>query len=72
MCCTTRRREKLAALIPFTILVITLCGLINSLVYVLFLSVLLSLPHASFHDIPEIDALDALELEGLNVGAPGV
>ena len=49
-------------------LVIALCGLINSLFYVVFLTVMLAMPHASFHDIPEIDALDALELEGLNSG----
>jgi len=67
-----RRREKLFALAPFSILVVTLCGLINSLVYVLFLTVLLSLPHASFHEVVELDALDTLELEGLTAGVPNV
>ena len=64
-----RRREKLVALAPFSILVVTMCGLINSLVYVVFLTVLLALPHASFHEAPEMDALDALELEGLQASA---
>ena len=30
---------------------VTLCGLINSLVYMVFLTVLLALPHASFHEV---------------------
>lgn len=63
-----RRREKLFALAPFSILVVTLCGLINSIVYCIFLTVFLALPHASFHTVPELDALDALELEGLQSG----
>ena len=62
------RKEKLFALAPFSILVVTLCGLINSLIYVLVLSTFLSLPHASFHEVAELDALDALELEGLQAG----
>ena len=101
-----RRREKLFALAPFSILVVTLCGLINSIVWCVLLTVLLALPHASFHEVTphpddensrpahraphslpsagqhlltlscapaqvvEMDALDALELEGLK-GAPG-
>jgi len=67
-----RRREKLIVLIPFSILVVTLCGLINSLIYVLVLASLLIGPHASFHEAAELDALDALELEGLQSGIPGV
>jgi hypothetical protein len=65
-----RRREKLLALGPFSLLVVVICGLINSLVWVLFLTVLLSLPHASFHEVVELDALDALELESLQTGVP--
>ena len=67
-----RRREKLFALIPFTILVVTLCGLINSVVYVLFMTGFLAVPHASFHEVVELDALDALELEGLQPGVAAV
>ena len=67
-----RRREKLIALVPFTILVVALCGLINSLIYVIFLSSLCSLPHASFHEVTELDALDVLELEGLKSAVPNV
>jgi len=67
-----RRREKLFALAPFSILVVTLCGLINSLIYVIFLTVFLALPHASFHEVAELDALDTLELEGLQSGMPSV
>ena len=65
-----RRREKLLALAPFSILVVVLCGLINSFIYVIFLTVLLSLPHASCHEVVEMDALDALELEGLQSAIP--
>ena len=53
---------------PFSILTVTLCGLINSLVYVVVVTVFLALPHASFHEVVELDALDALELEGLQPG----
>ena len=63
-----KRREKLLVLVPFSILVVTLTGMINSLVYVVLLSTLVSLPHASFHGPAEFDELDALELEGLNPG----
>lgn len=65
-----RRREKLFALAPFSVIVVTLCGLINSLVYVLVLTCMIALPHASFHEVAELDALDALELEGLQAGVP--
>ena len=43
-------------LIPFSILVVTLCGLINSLVYVLVLASLLIGPHASFHEAAEVSS----------------
>jgi len=66
-----RRREKLIALLPFSLLVVTLCGLITSLVWVCFLSAVLALPHASFHEVVEMDALDALELEALAAPVPG-
>lgn len=46
-----RRREKLIALLPFSLLVVTLCGLITSLVWVCFLSSIIALPHASFHEV---------------------
>ena len=67
-----RRREKMLALAPFSLLVVLLCGLINSIIYVVLVSVLLSLPHASFHEVVEMDALDALELEGLKTDVPVV
>jgi hypothetical protein len=60
-----KRRERLLVLVPFSILVVTLTGMINSLLYVVVLSSLVSLPHASFHTPAEFDELDALELEGL-------
>jgi hypothetical protein len=66
-----RRREKLLVLVPFSILVVTLSGMINSLVYVVILSTLIALPHASFHEPHELDALDQLELEGLKSGMVG-
>lgn len=65
-----RRREKLLALAPFSILVVTLCGLINSLLYVLVVTLFIAVPHASFHEVVELDALDALELEGLQSAIP--
>ena len=64
-----KRREQLLVLVPFSILVVTITGMINSLLYVVVLASLVSLPHASFHAPAEFDELDALELEGL---APGV
>jgi len=63
-----RRREKLLVLVPFSLLVVALCGMINSIIYVGFLTGFLALPHASFHEPAEFDALDALELEGLQEG----
>ena len=69
-----RRREKLLVLVPFTLLVVTLTGMVNSLVYVGFCTACLSLPHASFHDNQPLDALDEFELEGLkgaDFDAPG-
>ena len=60
-----KRRERLLVLVPFSILVVTLTGMINSLLYVIVLSSLVSLPHAAFHTPAEFDELDALELEGL-------
>ncbi len=65
-----RSRQKLMALAPFTLLVVVLTGMINSLIWVLVLTFVLALPHASFHEVPEMDALDALELEGLQSGVP--
>ena len=65
-----RRREKLIVLIPFSILVVTLTGMINSVLWVLVLSSFVALPHASFHELHELDALDRLELEGLKSGVP--
>ena len=63
-----KRRERLLVLVPFSILVVTLTGMINSLLYVVVLSSLVSLPHAAFHTPAEFDELDALELEGLASG----
>lgn len=67
-----RSRQKLMALAPFSLLVVVFTGMINSFIWVFIVTVLLALPHASFHDVPELDALDALELEGLNSGVPSV
>jgi hypothetical protein len=114
---------QLLALAPFSILVVTLCGLINSLLYVLVVTLFIAVPHAStlppppppppprhqpplppcprillaapfrahpldlvslirppaplprplfagFHEVVELDALDALELEGLQSAIP--
>uniref|UniRef100_A0A7S0JAL5 PRA1 family protein n=1 Tax=Calcidiscus leptoporus TaxID=127549 RepID=A0A7S0JAL5_9EUKA len=58
-----RRREKLVVLVPFTVLVVTVTGMVNSLLYVLCCTSLVSVPHASFHESQPIDALDPL-LEG--------
>jgi len=60
-----RRREKFVLLIPFSLLVVLVTGLINSLFSVLMFSALIAVPHASFHECGELDALDALELQGL-------
>jgi len=58
-----KRREKLLVLVPFSILVVTLTGMINSLLYVVVLSSIVSGPHAALHIPAEFDELDALELE---------
>ena len=34
------------------------------------MQVFLALPHASFHEVSELDALDALELQGLAAPDP--
>lgn len=65
-----RSRQKLMALAPFTLIIVVFTGMINSLIWVLILTVILALPHASFHEAPEMDALDALELEGLQATVP--
>ena len=41
-----RRREKLIVLVPFSLLVVALCGMINSLTWVIFVTGTLSLPCA--------------------------
>lgn len=64
-----RRKEKFLVLGPFSLLVVALCGMINSIIYAVFLAGFISLPHASFHEPAELDALDALELDGLQDGA---
>lgn len=43
-------------------------GALSSLVWVFFLSSLVSLPHAVTHEKPELDPLDQLELEGARLG----
>jgi len=45
-------------------------GALSSLVWVLFISSLVALPHAVTHEKPELDALDQLELEGAHLGEP--
>ena len=67
-----RRREKLLALVPFSLIVVLLCGLVNSLISVCFFTAVLCVPHASFHEVTEFDALDRLELEGLQSGVPSI
>ena len=52
-----RSRQKLMALAPFSLLVVVFTGMINSFIWVFIVTVLLALPHASFHDVPEMDAL---------------
>lgn len=67
-----KRREKLVALVPVSLLVVTLTGMVSSLFWVCFLSGLVAVPHAVCHEVGELDALDALELEGLSEGViPG-
>mmetsp|Transcript_26089 Transcript_26089/g.69616 ORF Transcript_26089/g.69616 Transcript_26089/m.69616 type:complete len:209 (+) Transcript_26089:55-681(+) len=61
-----KRREKLVALVPVSLLVVGFTGMISSLFWVFFLASLLSVPHAVCHEVGELDALDALELEGLS------
>jgi len=60
-----RRREKFVVLLPFTVVVVTFTGMINGLLYVVLLSSMVSLPHACFHEVAELDALDILEIQSL-------
>mgnify|MGYP001984388990 FL=1 len=59
------RREKLLVLVPFSALVVAITGLIGSLLWAIIASFVVTIPHATMHQVTELDALDALELEGL-------
>jgi len=60
------------ALVPFSLLVVIITGMINSIISVIFFSAMVSVPHASFHECGELDALDALELQGLQTEPIGI
>lgn len=58
------RREKLTALIPATLLIVTFGGLISTLIYILFLGSAVCGTHAALRNKIEVDPLDELEMEG--------
>lgn len=58
-------REKLVALVPFSLLVVTFTGMLNSLFWIFCCSSFVAVPHAVCHEVGELDALDALELDAL-------
>ena len=60
------RKEKLFALVPGTLLIFLLSGLLTSLIWVAIYSSFLCVPHATFHNPPQTDAFDELsEAAGL-------
>ena len=58
--------EKLYVLVPASILIGLLTGMINALVYATILFACVTMPHMSFHVPASFDALDALELQTLS------
>ena len=65
-----KAREKLYFLVPASLLVGLLTGMINALVYATVLFACVTMPHMSFHKAASFDALDALELQTLS-SSPG-
>ena len=61
-----RDREKLYVLVPLSLLIGLMTGMINALLYATVLFACVTMPHMSFHNPARFDALDALELQAMN------
>ena len=61
-----KAREKLYFLVPASLVIGLLTGMVNALVYATVLFACVTMPHMSFHIPASFDALDALELQTLS------
>ena len=61
-----RDREKLYVLVPLSVVIGLMTGMINALLYATVLFACVTMPHMSFHTPARFDALDALELQNLS------
>ena len=64
-----KAREKLYVLVPASIIVGLVTGMLNALISAAIIFALVTLPHMSFHAPASFDALDALELQTLSGSA---
>ena len=60
--------QKLYVLVPVSVVIGLLTGMINALVYATVIFACVTMPHMSFHEPARLDALDALELQTLSEG----
>ena len=60
--------QKLYVLVPLSVVIGLLTGMINALVYATVIFACVTMPHMSFHEPARFDALDALELQTLSEG----
>ena len=63
-----RDREKLYVLVPLSVVIGLLTGMVNALVFATLIFACVTMPHMSFHEPARFDALDALELQTLSEG----
>ena len=61
--------QKLYVLVPVSVVIGLLTGMINALVYATVIFACVTMPHMSFHEPARLDALDALELQTLSEGS---
>ena len=59
---------KLYVLVPLSVLIGLLTGMLTVLVYATMIFACVTMPHMSFHEPARFDALDALELQTLSEG----
>jgi len=64
-----KAREKLYFLVPASVLIGLMTGMINALVYAVIVFAVVTMPHMSFHIPASFDALDALELQTLSTAS---
>ena len=59
---------KLYVLVPLSVLIGLVTGMLTVLVYATVIFACVTMPHMSFHEPARFDALDALELQTLSEG----